>query len=194
MKIRLSIGRRIGFGFTILILLTLFAFWLTTITIRKSTRINDEITTNYTPSVNALRDLNVMVITSKMLVSNWVNIQGESEDKPKLKKLIYEEFPQTKTRIEELSKSWSKDQQSSIQSVFSLISKLFDDHKNIMRSSNLFESYEDASIKFDIEPQVRDESGEINVQTCLILEQLASLIEKQAINATEKIDEMDKAF
>ena len=194
MKMRLSIGRRIGFGFTILILLTLFAFWLTTITIRKSTRINDEITTNYTPSVNALRDLNVMVITSKMLVSNWVNIQGESEDKPKLKKLIYEEFPQTKTRIEELSKSWSKDQQSSIQGVFSLISKLFDDHKNIMRSLNSFESYEDASIKFDIEPQVRDESGEINVQTRLILEQLASLIEKQAINATEKIDEMDKAF
>src|SRR5688572_10809729 len=110
MNIRVTIGRRIGFGFAILIFLTLFAFWLTTITIRESSAINDKITTNYTPSVNALRDLNVMVINSKMLISNWVNIQGESEDKPKLKKLIYEEYPQIKNRIEELSKNWNKDE------------------------------------------------------------------------------------
>lgn len=194
MKMRITIGRRIGFGFTILILLTLFAFWLTTITIRKSSGINDKITTIYTPSVNALRDLNVMVINSKMLISNWVNIQGESEDKPKLKKLIYEEFPQIKTRIEDLSKNWSKEEKGEAEGIFSLITKLFEDHKNIMRSLNTFESYEDATIKFEIEPMVRDEGGEINVQTRIITDQLENLISVQQKNATVKIDEMDKSF
>jgi len=113
MNIRFSIGRRIGFGFAILIVLTLFAFWLTTITIRESSAINDKITTIYTPSVNALRDLNVLVINSKMLISNWVNIQGESEYKPKLKKLIYEEYPHIKNRVNELARNWNQDEQAS---------------------------------------------------------------------------------
>ncbi|MEW6468646.1 MAG: SpoIIE family protein phosphatase [Bacteroidota bacterium] len=194
MNIRFSIGRRIGFGFAILIVLTLFAFWLTTITIRESSAINDKITTIYTPSVNALRDLNVLVINSKMLISNWVNIQGESEYKPKLKKLIYEEYPQIKNRVNELARNWNQDEQASASGIFSLIDKLFEDHKNIMRQLNSFESYEDPVIKFDVEPMVRDENGEVNVQTRLIIEQLEGLIAVQQKNASVKIDEMDKSF
>ncbi|MEK6616639.1 MAG: histidine kinase, partial [Bacteroidota bacterium] len=85
MAFRFTIGRKIATGFGTLIFLTFVAFGLTLITLTKSRQINDKITTLYTPSVNALQELNILVIRSKMLISNWVNIQQEDhEDKEKL--------------------------------------------------------------------------------------------------------------
>lgn len=194
MKFRFTIGRRIYFGFGVLLILTLFAFGLTMLTIKQSKDINDKITTIYTPSVNALRELNVTMLNSKMLIYNWVNTQGESEDKPKLKKLIYDEYPVLKNRITQLAANWTKDEQNAVQAIFSLIDKLFEkSHKYIMSKLSSFAAYDDLEIKFEMS-SVLNEGEEINVQTRLILDQLDELIDLQQKNAATNIDEMDKSF
>lgn len=194
MKFKFTIGRRIGLGFAVLIIFTLFAFALTTSTIKQSKEINDRITTIYTPSVNALRELDGMIINSKMLIYNWVNTQSESEDKPRLKRLIYDEYPMLKEKILQLSKDWRKDYQDDINAIFALIDNLFENHhKYIMYKLNSFEAYDDLEVKFEMS-SVLNEGEELNVKTRIILTQLENLITVQQKSAAEKIDEMDKSF
>jgi serine phosphatase RsbU (regulator of sigma subunit) len=190
---RFTIGGRIGFGFGTLIFLTLFAFALTILTIRQSTQINDKITNLYNPSVSDLRELNVLVIRSKMLVNNWVKTQTESEDKPKLKNLIYEQYPELKLRINQLAANWNPEEKTSVDAIFSLTDKLFELHKDIMRQLNTFDSYEEAEIKFFVDEMI-DETGEVSEKTKIILNELSSLIQVQQQNANTKVAEMQTAF
>lgn len=190
---RFTIGRRIGFGFGTLIFLTLFAFGLTIVTIHQSTQINDKITNLYNPSVSDLRELNVLVIRSKMLINSWVQTQTETEDKPKLKNLIYEQYPDLKQRINQLAANWNPEEKTSMETIFSLTDKLFELHKDIMRQLNNFDSYEDPEIKFFVDEKI-DETGEVSEKTKVILNQLSELIKVQQQNTTTKVAEMQTSF
>jgi len=194
MNLRFTIGRKIGTGFGILIFLTLLAFALTTATLKESRDINYKITNLYTPSVDRLQQLNLLVVRSKTLLTSWVNIQKDSEDKGKLKKLIYDEYPELKKQIAALAVEWNAENQNNILTVFSLIEKLFEEHKEVMKQLNSFDSYEDASLIFEIKPQIDDEDGEINQGTRQTLKQLDELITHQYDNARSKSDEMLKSF
>ena len=195
MAFRFTIGRKIATGFGTLIFLTFVAFGLTLITLTKSRQINDKITTLYTPSVNALQELNILVIRSKMLISNWVNIQQEDhEDKEKLKELIKKEYPLLKTRVNELAKEWNKNDKESISSIFSLLDKLVANHEYIMSQLNSFDSYEDAMVKFEINPMVEDADGEVTDKTRQILKNLSVLINQQHKQATLKNKDMLESF
>src|SRR3990167_4630620 len=115
MKFRFTIGKKIGFGFGLLIALTLLAFILTQSTLDKSRKINDEITHVINPSVEALEELNVTILRSKLLITNWAYIQhsNDNEDKKKLKELLYEDYPAIKEKIQSLKSYWSLDDQNS---------------------------------------------------------------------------------
>ena len=190
---RFTIGRRISFGFGVLVLATLIAFALTILTIRDSSRINDKITNLYNPSVSDLRELNVLVIRSKMLINSWVKTQNESEDKTKLKNLIYEQFPDLRIRIKTMAAEWSDEERSSMDAIFALIEKLLDLHKGIIRDLNTFDSYEDPSVKFPIDEMI-DEAGEVSEKTRVILDALADLISVQQKNAAVRVAEMQTSF
>jgi serine phosphatase RsbU (regulator of sigma subunit)/HAMP domain-containing protein len=195
MAFRFTIGRKIGLGFGILIFLTLFAFGLTMLTLRESREINNKITEIYTPSVSALKELNLLVVRSKTLINSWVNIPKESEDKVTLKKLIYEQHPPLKVRINQLAASpeWNDSDRNDIAAIFSLIDQLFEDHKDIMRQLNSFASYDDAEIKFGINIDM-DEDGKINQKTRQIEKLLIELIATQEQKADVKISEMLESF
>lgn len=194
MRFRFTIGRKIGFGFGVLIFLTLFAFILTILTLKEAKDKNDKITRIYSPSVSALEELNLLVVRSKMLISNWVNTPKESEDKAKLKNLIFDEYPSLKDRVNKLATHWSEDEKNSIASIFSLIDKLLNDHVSIMGQLKSFQDYEDPSILFLVKPTVQDEDGEINQETRIILKELSTLIDHQQANAAEKSNEMLSSF
>ncbi|TND00897.1 MAG: response regulator with CheY-like receiver, AAA-type ATPase, and DNA-binding domain [Bacteroidetes bacterium] len=194
MGFRITIGRRIILGFSVLIFLTLLAFGLTLITLRQSREINEKITNLYTPSVDALEEMNLLVVRSKMLVTNWVNTQAFSEDKPKLKKLIQTEYPELKRRVLALSKEWSTDNIEDVNSIFSLSEKLWEKHNEVMNLLNTFESYEEASVIFSVRLMVLDEDADIPQQTRVILDQLSKLIESQHKAATAKSTEMLESF
>lgn len=195
MAFRFTIGRKIGLGFGTLIFLTFVAFGLTVITLTESRKINDKITNLYTPSVGALQELNTLVIRSKMLISNWVNIQqSDHEDKDKLKKLIKEEYPELKKRINELSKEWNKDDNESISSIFRLLDELVALQEYIMTQLVSFDSYEDATVMFEVRPMVEDADGEVNEKTRKTLNYLSSLIKQQHDQSTLKNKEMLESF
>ncbi len=203
MKFRFSIGRKIGLGFAVLILLTLIGFGTTLLTIKKSSEINTEINQLYTPSVGALQELSNLVVRSKMLVGNWVHTQKDSEDKGKLKNLIQREYPSLKDTILNLAYNkrnnstlpqWSEAAKSDVSTILSLTDKLWEDHREVMAQLNSFDSYEDAMILMQNKNAVEDLDGEINIETRLILSKLDSLISLQQKSATDKSDEMRSSF
>ena len=129
-KFRLTIGRNIGIGFGILITLTLVNFLATYVTLHNSKKINDEITQVNTPSVNALEDLNLLILRSRMYISNWVFIQSDENnlDKKRLFNLIKNEYPSLKKRIQKLAIHWEPVEQRKIDSLFHDTEELFTMH------------------------------------------------------------------
>jgi serine phosphatase RsbU (regulator of sigma subunit) len=193
-KRRLSIGRRIGFGFGLIIFLIVINFILTFFTLRNSEKINTAITEVYTPSVDVLEDLNLMVVRSKMLISNWVFIARKPDhpDKVDLKELIENQYPAKKARIEELASYWKEDEKNQIELIFKEIDSLFTFHKMIITELNTFESYDDAEKIFIVRPMV--EEGEVHELTNKILKDLSKVIASHQQSANKESDEMILSF
>jgi len=194
MAFRFTIGRKISVGFGTLIFLTFVAFALTLITLTQSRQINDKITNQYTPSVSALQNLNILVVRSKMLIANWVNVQIESEDKDKLKTLIKDEYPNLKMQVNTLAKGWNKDDKETIGSIFGLLDELIATHEYIMTQLGNFDSYQDPGVYFEVKNMVEDADGEVNDKTRKILNNLQALITQQHDQADKKNKEMLSSF
>lgn len=199
MAFRFTIGRKIGVGFGSLIFFTLVAFGLTLITLSDSRDVNDKITKQYTPSVSALQELNNLVVRSKMLITNWVNVQIDHEDKGKLKVLIKTEYPELKNRINELAKQWNKDDERAIEYIFGVLDELVANHEYIMSQLNSFDSYEnlqknDPGVWLELRNSVEDADSDLNDKTRLVLDKLTSLIAQQNEQAKVKNKEMLESF
>jgi len=147
---RFTIRRKIGAGFSSIIIATLIVFILTITTLLNSRRINDALMNLYTPSVAALTDLNLLVVRSKMLISKWVSIQSgeDNEDKQKLIKLINEEYPTQKKDVLKFAENWDKVASQEIDSIFYDIDGLLKKHQYIMSQLNSFDAYEEPMILF----------------------------------------------
>ncbi|HXA01520.1 MAG TPA: SpoIIE family protein phosphatase, partial [Cytophagaceae bacterium] len=193
-KRRLSIGRRISLGFGLIIFLIVVNFILTFFTLRNSERINTAITEVYTPSVDVLEDLNLMVVRSKMLVSNWVFIvrKPDHPDKVSLKDMINNQYPAKKAHIEDLAAHWKEDERNQIEIIFKDIDSLFTFQKMIMSELNTFESYDDAEKIFIVRPMV--EEGEVQDLTNKILKDLSKVIVAHRRSANKESDEMILSF
>ena len=194
MAMRFTIGRRIVLGFGSLILLTFIAFGLTLLTLTESRKISDKIQNQYTPSVSALQELNILVVRSKMLIANWVNIQIESEDKQSLKALIKDEYPALKKEVGKLAEEWNKDDKETIRSIFNFLDDLVATHEYIMAQLSNFDSYQDPGTLFEMKNMVEDTDGEVNDKTRKILNNLSSLISEQNKQAKQKNKEMLDSF
>ncbi|NBQ48885.1 MAG: hypothetical protein EBU33_10615, partial [Sphingobacteriia bacterium] len=105
-KFRFTIGRRIGLGFALFILLTVIAFVLTVVTLNDSKRRTETVVGQVTPSVAELKELNLLLQRSQTDISKWyynksVNDKGFRDD---LKKILEKEFPSRKTKLSEFSR------------------------------------------------------------------------------------------
>jgi len=93
--VKFTIGKKIGFGFGVVIVLTIVAFIFTNITLKESKKKTDNVVKVVTPSVAALNEFNLLLESSQRLISKWVNVQsGEDEIfKYELKDFIIHEYP-----------------------------------------------------------------------------------------------------
>lgn len=194
MKFRFTIGRKILLGFGALIFLVLLAFSLTLITISQGREINDKIANLYTPSVDKLQEMRLIITRSKMLLTNWVNIQTESQDKDKLKNLIDDEYPTIKKEIQQLSTGWEQKDKELINYIFTSCDSLWIMHHEVMNDLNGFDAYDDPTIVFLAKPRVLDEDGDVTVLTRNISDLLDNLIRRQYKAAADKRDEMLMSF
>jgi len=193
---RITVGKRIGFGFGILILTTLIIFMLTNNTVLKSKKINDEINNVYNPSVAHLEELNLMVLRSKMYISNWVYYQSRPDhsDKVELRKLIKTDYPVLKGEIKEISKFWKPEQQKSVDSIFVKIGNLFSSYNHdVMEQLSDFESYNDDMLKLPARFSIED-NGEIDALAREILSDLSRIIKHQQESAKHVSTNMNRSF
>ena len=158
-KIRLKIGNKIFGGFIILIVL--FAvnasiIFLTVNTIDRNVALSSQ-TVN--PSRDAINELITLVHRSRMLVTNWVFLQTNDDDKNALRQIISFEYPSNKDKIKKLMENWDADSTSATFSKDSsqraLMTKAFtqfDDllagaEENIVTKLRGFDDYEDPTTK-----------------------------------------------
>jgi serine phosphatase RsbU (regulator of sigma subunit) len=193
MKLRFTIGKKIGLGFGIIIFLTTIAFLLTNVTLNDSRKKTDQVTEIYNPSVASLKELDNLLNRSKLLITKWFYVQTSDDavHKKALRNLLDNEYPSVKEKIKIYSVNWSKDEQESIDAILALVEKMFRSYKeDVMATLNSFDTYNDSNIKFvaqlpfeDLEPQFQ-----------VINENLSKLIDKQNSNATDNTDEMLRSF
>ena len=70
MRLRMTIGRRIGMGFGLFIFFALLVVFLTNRSLERSRAINDQINKVYGPSVDALVRLRNLVLNAQMLTKH----------------------------------------------------------------------------------------------------------------------------
>src|SRR5688572_17618600 len=143
-RFRLTIGNKIIGSFIILI--ALFILVVSVIfgsgnTIESVVRSSSE---NYRPSKDAINEFILMVTRSRMLVTNWVYLQTNQEDKNALRQLQETDYPLLKKRIESLSKNWDNDQKVRMDTVLNDFDSLLNiQRESIMANLQTFENYED---------------------------------------------------
>ncbi len=180
-----TIGNKMLLGFSILI--TIFAanaaYSIITIdnsdqTIRQNREVID-------PSVNALNEFRHMVTRSKMLVTNWVYMFGNTADQAKLDSLHRYEYPALRTKLEGLSAKWENEKQvSELDSILTSFDFALKTQKEeIMNNLTTFEDYEDSMVKFLAEDNL----------SSLILPQLDAVEGRLETLADKKVEEKNEA-
>ncbi|MBS1920782.1 MAG: GAF domain-containing protein, partial [Bacteroidetes bacterium] len=159
LKIRLSIGNKIFSGFTILIVLfaiNALIIFITINTINRNVEVSSQVVN---PSKDAVNELVTLVHRSRMLITNWVFLQTNDDDKRALQFIISHEYKVTKEKIEKLMVNWDADSASATfkkdSSQRTLMNRAFGKYDsllkgaqaNIINSLSKFEDYDDPTKK-----------------------------------------------
>ncbi len=195
MKIRLTIGKKISFGFGVLIICTMLVFYITNNTLNESREINDKINNIYNPSVSTLEELKLKIIESKILIYKWVAFPSESDnpEKKKLNHITTEEYQHISTKLKNLSTHWREEDRAQLDSTLLQIDNLFvlyDDVKALLPD---FDSYNDSQNRFMANFAV-DENSDIHFLSNQILWNLNDLINNQKHQTSKVSAQMLKSF
>ncbi|MBL7930392.1 MAG: SpoIIE family protein phosphatase [Bacteroidia bacterium] len=186
---RFTIGRKIGLGFAIFILLTVIAFVLTVVTLNESKRRTETVVGQVTPSVAELKELNLMLQRSHTDISKWYYNKSfnEIEFRNELKNIISTDYPKKKETLQKFSESWSVQEKEELKVIFNRIESLFNLYKTeIMDQLSTAEAYEDPNIY--LLALLKFEDSELNIRA--IYKDLNSLIKLRQKFAEDVTEEM----
>ncbi len=177
---RLTIGRKLSIGFTILLLFFLISITAIYFTLVRVQNVNDRNSEVYVPSMNMLMELKNQIIESEKLIGTWIFIQSidDTPDKNRLRELLNTEYPELKVQLEQMSQQWNEEQQAELQEVFRLVGELLITYETVMDQLSDFMSYDDVMVIFEIRPMM-EEGGTIVSNTGQILANLDQLLEVQ---------------
>lgn len=190
-RFRLTIGNKILGGFLILIVLFIvngvMIFW-------KGNVIDNVVNSSsevYRPSQDAIKDFILMVTRSKMLVTNWVYLQTNQEDKNALKLLQDNEYPALQEKITKLMTTWDADsQRRQMDTVFLKFDTLLSAQKeSIMANLQSFEHYEDPLTKLLAEDAIESQVIPRTADLITRLNQIA--IKQNEVTASSDRDVID---
>jgi PAS domain S-box-containing protein len=158
-RIRLTIGNKILFSFLVLIIL----FVVNVVIIVSRGNVIDNAVNRSSeidrPSKDAINKFELLVNRSKMLVTNWVYLQTNQEDKAALKQLQDHDYPELYDRIKKLMPMWESDSQRRwMDTVFLKFDTLVGiQRETIMANLQTFENYEDPLTKLLAEDAVESQ-------------------------------------
>jgi len=189
MGMRFTIGRRIGLGFAIFILLTVIAFILTVVILNDSKRRTETVVGEVAPSVTELKELNLLLQRSHTNVSKWYYNKSfnDIEFRDELKNIIRTEYPKRKAILTEFSKDWSNEESKQLKIIFGQIEALFKSYQSeIIDQLNSPEAYDDPSIYMMARLPYEQSEADIKI----IYKNLNSLIDlkqKFAVSVTQEM-------
>jgi len=193
MAFKFTIGKKIGAGFSLVILFTVIAFIYTNVIINESKTKTDEVVKIVTPSVTSLESFHSILQRSQILITKWYHVQSPNDDpfKKELRDLIKYEYPGLKKGIDSLSVNWTPDEKEQLKNIFSFTDNLFEKYeKDIMTPINSFSAYDDASITFPVQLSLEEADEELKV----IYNGLNSLINSEKNNADVVTQQMFTSF
>ena len=117
-KIRLKIGNKIFGGFLILIILFIANAAIIFGTGNKIDSVVKNSSESIRPSKDAINEFILMVTQSKMLITNWVYLPTNSDDKQALRQIKEFDFPSLKEKITKLMPLWQDSQRIMMDTVF----------------------------------------------------------------------------
>jgi len=183
---RLTIGKKILGSFLILIaffiVIASIIFWKGNVIDKEAKKSRD----NYRPSKDAVKEFILMVTQSKMLITNWVYLQTNLDDKNALRQLQDKDYPVLKKKIKDLMPLWESDSQRMwMDTVFTKFEALITVQKeSIMANLQSFDNYEDPLTKLMSEETV---DAQIIPRTKSIVE-LLDKIDREQGKITSKSD------
>ncbi len=180
-----TIGRKIFGSFILLIVIFAINAAYSIFTIDRNNQIVRETAEVINPSTKAIHELNLLITESKMLITNWVYLQNNQEDKEALKDLQAFRYPELEDKISILVQKWDDTTQiQTIDSVLTGFESLIEVEKGIMGSLVSFENYEDPMLKLMAEEIVE---SEVLPQTNMLKAQInrISAIKKQEENMAQ---------
>lgn len=193
MAYRFTIGRRIGFGFAVFILMTMVAFISTIITIRNSKSQTETVVGQVTPSVAELKQLNFLLQKSHTNISKWFYNKSfnDVEFREELITIMDKDYDAQKKRLQDLSKNWTVSEKDQLRVIFSRIETLFKVYKNeITGQLTSTEAYEDPNII--MLARMSYEDSELSIKTSFTL--LNNLIDSKQKHAVEVTNSMFRSF
>ncbi len=191
---RFTIGKKIGSGFAVLILLTSVAFVLTVVTLNDSKNKTDTVVGQLAPSVAELKELNLLIQRSGTDITQWMFNSSTSSDiafRDDLKKIIDKEYPAQKAELIDISKKWTEEERKKLKGIFLRIESIFRLYKSdIMTQLTQSEDYQDA-IKTSV-ARISYEDSQTSLSS--LYKELNALIEIKQ-NAAEAVkQEMFNSF
>ncbi|MBW2998430.1 GAF domain-containing protein [Candidatus Woesearchaeota archaeon] len=197
MNFKFTIAKKLIVGFGIVTIAIFGNIVLVDSTLKDAIEINNNISTVYVPSADLIRELSNSIISSKMLIKNWVYIekQANTVDKLNLINLHSERLPDIHDRILKLSNKWTSEEQNNYEQIFVAINDtLFPMHQGIMNSLSTMESYDDFFLLMTEVYTKVEEGGEIITLSDNIIERLSMLIEQHESKVEYGRQEMESSF
>lgn len=177
-RFRLTIGNKILTSFLVLVILFIVNV---VIIVSRGNVINNAVNRSSQvdrPSKDAINKFELLINRSKMLVTNWVYLQANEEDKKALRELQNHDYPQLYDDIRELMPMWESDSQRKwMDTVFLKFDTLIGIQKEtIMANLLTFENYEDPLTKLLAEDAVE---SQIIPRTTDLINRLKKISAKQ---------------
>ncbi len=176
-RFRLTIGNKILGSFIILIVLFII---VGSIIFGNGSRIDNAVLSsrdNYRPSKDAINEFILLVTQSRMLVTNWVYLQTNEEDKKALRLLQESDYPDLRKEIERLYQHWPLAQRLSMDRIFHDFDSLISlQREEIMANLQSFDNYEDPTVKFMAENALENQVIPI---TNILIDKLHDVAERQ---------------
>lgn len=150
--------KKLVIGFVVVLSITLLSAIFSSVTISSNSKTILHVNNDIYPFMDKLTKFEQIVLNSKMLITNWVYLQYNIEDKEELKKLIKEDYPQIKKEIlGSLKIAGHYDNLDTVQAIFNKMDELLKIEKILMQSLVNFEDYEDAQKIFAAEEVIEEE-------------------------------------
>ncbi len=204
MTTRFTIGRKIGIGFGVVILMILIVFYKFyhvvsegTHTFAKATEINQTIENITEPSKNYLTKLKEHLIDADRQIQLWVaggESREDAEFKLRYEKLVWKIIPNDRIRIESIVSYLSDHDRKSLNIVFTGIDELLELHENqVIRVLPDFASYQDPTNIFTARIAVNEDSP-IAKKTKEIIFELDDLIQRKSVDGSRQKNKMNASF